>query len=95
MCAEDGVPFLFKQWGEFGPDTGPDENFDRQGFRRDRVMEGAGPCAAWNGERWEYADDGYAMPLELGRLGIEWMYRLGKKRTGRLLDGNLHDGFPQ
>jgi hypothetical protein len=93
QCAAAGVPFLFKQWGEFGPDTGPDDDFDRAGFRRDRVMEGAGPCAAWLGDRWQFAEDGFDMPLE--GTGAEWVYRLGKRRNGRLLDDRLHDGFPQ
>jgi len=95
QCAEAGVPFFFKQWGEFGPDTGPDEDLSREGYRRDRVMEGAGPCAAWTGERWHFADDGYAMPLDLPGDCREWVYRLGKKRAGRLLDGVEHNGLPE
>jgi protein gp37 len=28
-------------------------------------------------------------------LGLQWMYRIGKAAAGRLLDGVLHDGYPQ
>jgi protein gp37 len=94
QCDAAGVAFLFKQWGEFGPDEGPNDDFDRDGFRRDRVMEGAGPCAAWLGDHWRFADDGYRMPIDLPGDDHEWVYRLGKKRNGRLLDGQMHDGFP-
>jgi protein gp37 len=92
QCAAAGVPFFFRQWGEWGPDTGPDKDFDRAGVQRDRVMEGAGPCAAWTGEGWRIERDGYLMPLE--RTGHEWVYRLGKKRNGRLLDSVAHEGMP-
>lgn len=65
QCALAGVPFLFKQWGEWGPPHG--------GFARDS-------------HRW---------PIEPGeKPGGVWSYRLGKKATGRLLDGKTHDGFP-
>lgn len=47
QCAVASVPFLFKQWGEWGPDEG----------------------------------------------GV--MRRVGKHRTGRLLDGVLHDEYPE
>lgn len=95
QCAAAGVPFFFKQWGEFGPDTGPDGDVDRNGLPRDRVMEGAGPCAAWLGDRWQLADHGYAMPMDLPGDNFEWVYRLGRRRTGRLLDGVEHSGMPE
>lgn len=57
QCAEAGVPFLFKQWGEWAPN--------------------------WNND-----DAGNKIS------GSEWMDRQGKKVAGRLLDGVLHDGYP-
>ena len=60
-CKAAGVPFMFKQWGEWAP--------DRLGIY-ENVHSGVGmdePCP---------------------------MFRVGKKRAGRLLDGVLHDGRP-
>lgn len=53
QCAAAGVPFLFKQWGEFGP--APPPSYD----------------VLWHVER------------------------LGKRRTGRTLDGVIHDARPE
>ena len=64
QCAAAGVPFLFKQWGEWAP-ADPDMPSETQ-------------------ESEEIA----------GRL--DWpMHRVGKNAAGRLLDGVLHDGFPE
>ena len=95
QCAATGVPFFFKQFGEWGPDVGPDEDFDRDGYRRDRIMEGAGPCRVLVNGRWQEYRDGYAVPIELCSGHGEFVYRLGKKRTGRLLDGVEHNGMPE
>jgi protein gp37 len=86
QCAASGTPFFFKQWGEWGPDIG---GFDGVGGR---IMEGAGPCAAFRGDAWTFAADGYAMALEPG--DGDWLYRLGKKANGRLLDGVEYNGLP-
>lgn len=47
---------------------------------------------------WDALRDFYAtLDLSDGPvnpLGYQWMYRIGKKAAGRLLDGELHDGFP-
>lgn len=66
QCASAGVPFLFKQWGEW-------------------VTESQAP-------------DDITLPatsrLPFGnRHPAVW--RVGKKRAGRLLDGIQHDGYPR
>ena len=94
QCAGAGVPFFFKQWGEYGPDVGPSEERDREGYRKDPVMAGAGPCQVLVDGAWRTFDDGYAVPIELCSGHGEFVYRLGKKRNGRLLDGKLHDAMP-
>lgn len=77
QCASAGVPFFFKQWGEFAPE---------------------GLC----GEKWIIGADGthHATPTPNGiahhppRGGSAFVYRVGKRRAGRLLDGVQHDGMP-
>jgi protein gp37 len=94
QCAAAGVPFFFKQWGAWGPDTGPGGDVDRTGLPRDRIMEGAGPCAVLVDQSWRHFADGYEPPIELCSGHAEFVYRLGKSRNGRLLDGVTHDGLP-
>jgi protein gp37 len=61
QCAAAGVPFLFKQWGEWAP-------YDR-GRTDGASLEMYGSMDA---------------PLQ----------HVGKKLAGRMLDGELHEGFP-
>lgn len=80
QCAAAGVPFLFKQWGEWAPHqarAGGDEGGD---LRRGRVryLQGDGR-----------EPDGHF------RRGDAAVARIGKKAAGRLLDGVLHDGYPE
>lgn len=65
QCAETGVPFLFKQWGEWcRGDQLPDDAFLK--------MEAEGAAVD---------------PLNT--------YRVGKRMAGRLLDGEIHDEYPE
>lgn len=78
QCAAAGVPFLFKQWGEWedaAPITGV--RFGDE-LRRGTVQH---LHAAGNPE-------GYF------RRGDAYVRRVGKKAAGRLLDGREHNGFP-
>lgn len=65
QCAAAGVPFLFKQWGEWAPNCLCDRS-----------------CAHPETKR-----------PEPGKPGV--MFRCGKTNAGRLLDEQLHDGYPQ
>jgi len=81
QCKAAGVPFLFKQWGEWAPGS--------QDFRAGSAIALDGRIAADGFDRASYpagADsaDGWTM-----------VHRAGKKIAGRLLDGKQHDGFPQ
>lgn len=79
QCEAAGVPFLFKQWGEWCP-RGPESLGYPcvDGVPRLRMTD-----AGHNGQ--DLASDG----------GNDvWMNRSGKKTAGRLLDGVTHDGFP-
>lgn len=79
QCQAAGVPFLFKQWGEWCP-RGPESlgypSVD--GVPRFRMTD-----AGHNGQ--DLASDG----------GNDvWMNRAGKKAAGRLLDGRTWDEVP-
>ena len=71
QCAAAGVPFLFKQWGEYLPaEEGEPPRYFRDAFGR--VPE------IWPKD----------MP------GVHTLFRVGKKRAGRMLDGLLHNDYP-
>jgi protein gp37 len=79
QCAAAGVPFLFKQWGEWVP-RGPES----MGYPiiddvpRRRITDAG--------------DNGQDLGAEGGN--DVWMQRAGKKIAGRQLDGAQHDGYP-
>jgi protein gp37 len=80
QCAAAGVPFLFKQWGEWAPHQavpGGDESGD---LRRGHVRYIQGTPREPDG-RFIRGDAAVA--------------RIGKKAAGRLLDGVQHDGYPK
>ena len=84
QCAAAGVPFLFKQWGEWIPAL--DRERADPDWRADYTNT--------------YADRGKTQWLNLaGGRGFHGerfhvMQRVGKKAAGRLLDGVQHDGVP-
>jgi protein gp37 len=81
QCAAAGVPFLFKQWGEFEP-TGPS-----WGPGAGRAQDMAG-CVHVDRDGYIYRQ------REDAPAQSHAMRRAGKKAAGRLLDGVLHDGYP-
>ena len=85
QCAEADVAFFFKQWGNWAPDTGPMPSGDP-------IMDGRARCAVWQGDRWHFAPNGYTPTSDAGEG--EWVYHLGKKAAGRMLDGQEHSAFP-
>lgn len=79
QCQAAGVPFLFKQWGEWCP----------------RGPESLGYTSVDDVPRVRMTDrghDGQDLASEGGN--DVWMNRAGKKRAGRFLDGRLHDEWP-
>lgn len=79
QCAAADMPFLFKQWGEWAP-TVVEAGGDLGGDLRKGVVQHL--HAPGNPE-------GYF------RRGDAYVRRVGKKAAGRLLDGVLHDGYPE
>ncbi|MBU9293050.1 phage Gp37/Gp68 family protein [Burkholderia multivorans] len=84
QCADAGVPFLFKQWGEWAPG----ENCGGPPTRTERVAD-------WFGDEWSFytltpsAHDGLTIDDE------PTVYRIGKKTAGRHLDARTHNEFPE
>lgn len=82
QCAAAGVPFLFKQWGEWLPsDQSPASSAIIEGIR----------------ELWVDPDgrthDGFTCLTDCPGPH-ECMYRVGKKAAGRMFDGRTWDGAP-
>jgi protein gp37 len=80
QCAAAGVPFLFKQWGAFTP-------------------SGCGPVNWSDGEMpghiaWPDGTIGHGRAEDHGGQGEALTHWHHKRDAGRLLDGQLHDGFP-
>lgn len=89
-CTAAGVPFHFKQWGEWLPwsqfsDADVDDAPEQTRFQTRELMEGdwrdVGRPDVWDSK------DGLIDDLQC-------VGRVGKKAAGRLLDGVLHSGFP-
>jgi protein gp37 len=81
QCEDAGVPFLFKQWGEWAPGASGSDILDRPS----RVA-----MVNTSGQRVPILDS------TLSQVAPEWalMSRLGKKAAGRRLDGRTHDAYP-
>ncbi|MFB6881241.1 DUF5131 family protein [Streptomyces noursei] len=96
QCAASGVPFLFKQWGQWGQEA----PLGRDG-RIVRGARGAGVTVADDGTVYAPGDRSYPGPrygeavrAGHGRNHLTQMYSVGKKAAGRELDGRLHDEYP-
>lgn len=74
QCLVAGVPFHFKQWGEWAPQTDPSQYAGKV----------KGGYVGHDG-KWKDWNQGGESPFVLS---------LGKKATGRLLDGKTWDEFP-
>lgn len=84
QCAAAGVPYLFKQWGEFvsGSDAPCDLNFC---YNNSTV-------GGWVNHEGGYSLGETARPTATDAAHV---FRIGKKAAGRLLDGMLHDEYPE
>ncbi len=80
QCAAAGVPFFFKQWGEWFPRSQWEHN----------------PRLVLPDDDFAFTSDApYILRFEDRIDGIEVMHRVGKRRAGRLLDGVEHNEFPR
>lgn len=89
QCQSAGVPFFFKSWGEWLPCSQCDDD--------DPYIERLSRSTPYR----EIGDDGItdtdAGEGVICRNGVstEQTFRVGKRRTGRLLDGVEHNEFPE
>lgn len=86
QCAAAGVPFLFKQWGEW--QNGSSYLYKRS--LRDAVVLNDGTVYEL-GTKDRRGDHFENWPLYSPCM----MARVGKKAAGRILDGVEHNGFPE
>lgn len=84
QCAAAGVPFLFKQWGEF--ETHYDRENDDPDWRQCSTVERLDPKG-----RWLNLAGGHGFHGER----VVRVSPIGKRRAGRLLDGVEHNGYPE
>lgn len=90
QCAAAGVPFLFKQWGEWSPRAaicGAEQDFQTLDPQ----------CTRWPdvirlGEHGRNTRRTENCTPDAGE--DVYVQRVGKKAAGRLLDGVQHDGYP-
>jgi hypothetical protein len=75
QCAVAGIPFLFKQWGEWVPTGAWGMGAPKPARLFIRPLR----------PRPEGVHEGFYMEIA----------RLGKRNTGRLLDGVAHDAYPE
>jgi len=84
FCAEYGIPYLFKQWGEWSPER--PENFVRVTKSR------------WSHKTLTFRSSGEHYnafePDTLLDPDMRTVYRVSKGAAGRLLDGRYHDAWP-
>lgn len=92
QCAAAGVPFLFKQWGEWVPRSGCYHTFE-DGRSCADIDPGA---TRWASIRLtERGLNGRELANVDGAGDEAYMQLVGKKMAGRLLDGVLHGAYPQ
>lgn len=105
QCAAAGVPFFFKQWGEWLPINHVAESFDlyhpapihdperSRRCRHANLVLHADGMTFDRGEANDYHRSVTAGAHAAGS-GSMMMFAVGKHRAGRLLDGVEHNGFP-
>lgn len=99
QCAAAGVPFLFKQWGEWRPAQSISEATNYPTLASDRACAGKTKQAKDfpNMSGCYHLDHQVASMIDgLGEYAYLdcAMFKAGRKHAGRLLDGALHDAYP-
>lgn len=90
-CAHHGIPFHFKQWGDWVEVNEHDDGLTHVHGTDERELP-VGPRSAFVSAEGEIVRRDRDM-----REGVpyHWMTRVGKDRAGRVLDGLTHDAIPE
>jgi protein gp37 len=88
QCQAAGVPFFFKQWGNWCPESGGYYDLknvalfnDEQNGKQPIYLRDLEPDRRDNWDEYQPRDT--------------HMYRVGKKKAGRILDGRTWDEYPE
>lgn len=86
QCQAAGVPFLFKQWGEWAPGDACEAT---TGDAMYALLEAGRYCVVGH--------EGETHPVDAAEVSQPStpVYRAGKQAAGRLLDGRTWDEFPE
>lgn len=84
FCAEHWIMFFFKQWGEWAPG-------EANSFRKTLAVRGAHLFD----DRWDYVSITAAEGAEMHCEDEPDVWRIGKRHSGRLLDGVEHNAMPE
>lgn len=84
-CVTGGVPFLFKQWGEWRWTREADD------YEYEQAHGDLYPNAKWE----TVSPQGVIAADNIPQPGYATMQRVGKKRAGRELDGRTWDQYPE
>lgn len=91
QCREAGVPFLFKQWGEWAP-----RSRCYHTLSNGKVASEIDPGSTrWPTIRLTFAGNNGWDLAHAGEGDEVYMQRVGKRLAGRELLGELHDGYPR
>lgn len=102
QCAENKVPFFFKQWGEYMPferDAQPPfyrcsaTGMAYDGHGMNHIDPETSEAGRWMGGRWYDPMDAIGLCIETDSHDCTWL-KLGKHKTGHKLDGKTHLEFP-
>jgi protein gp37 len=101
QCALASVPFLFKQWGEWG--TGYTRSDGTSVFRQFASFQQwvnkastwvqGGICLDSSGNMLKNGGD-FMRARDEGKFPVTIMHRVGTKLAGRALGGEEHNGYP-
>lgn len=88
QCGAAGVPFFFKQWGEWSPHS-PRAGGDLGGDVRSGRVRVVHPSGRSDEEIFEASGGRNSEP------GTHYVTRVGTKRAGNTLDGKVHQEWPR
>ncbi|MGE5570496.1 MAG: DUF5131 family protein [Rhodospirillales bacterium] len=94
-CAKAGVAFLFKQWGEWAPKQRFTNFYDWNKAAAHALVYARGGFDAVPGRDKPDEELGLTCADLDGNDGSAAMARVGKKESGRLLDGREHLEYPE